>query len=304
MSKRPAPQPPSATSQNSDATSRPRVKKTMIWHHGHCTRGFMVTDFHGDIGNIALRHGNIIKCCGLYWKANIIWVDTTQIDGVQSDVDFEEPYPIYKRYRSSTIDDIHVSIVARPLDRCTCSVNTPYTVPKPLTTVSPHPRPSRRESGGTVTSRYDTPSPTIQHKSPVIPNFPATINTTTPTATVKPEPQGYSTPPTRSSRGSRDSPVSGRLPLDRERTPTSRLSDGIESALGKLSLKRGKEKERGKESRSQSPEFWCIGDGDMSVQEGGRSPVYDQGKVEGCQHVYYCSFCGERNSVWSDRREA
>ncbi|EGX43731.1 hypothetical protein AOL_s00215g467 [Orbilia oligospora ATCC 24927] len=270
-----------------DSPYRPRIKRSMIWHPGHCTRGFIVTDFYGDLNASIIEHGEVIKCCGQFWKANRQC--TVGQDGTD---DPEEPHPIYKRYRPSTINDIEVSTIARPLNRCQCQPSHSTTVPN-LTTKSATSITSTSMATSTNRNNKPTLSPTLPSQRSQTPSqFPITSATYSPTEYIAPEgsyprPQQPTVPLPSSSRSAYRDPVvalSSRLPLERTK---GHVAEGVGSALGKF--KRAKEKEG-----SKSPTFWgCIG------EDGGKSPV---GREVGCQHVFYCSHCGGKNSVWSDRR--
>ncbi|KAK6521442.1 hypothetical protein TWF506_001656 [Arthrobotrys conoides] len=280
---------------------RPRVKKSMIWHPGHCTRSFIVTDFYTDLNALIIEHGEIVKCCGQFWRAN------RQCSVGQGGTnDCEEPHPIYKRYRPSTINDTEVSTIARPLNRCQCrqssnigpNPTSTNPIPSSSSTSTSHRKPIPPNPHPNTNSPSQSPKP----QSSRVPFYsPITSATYSPTEYTFPEvpysgPRPAPTPsqPSSSSTSAYRDPVIGlssRLPLERTK---AHVSEGIGSALGKF--KKGKEKEG-----SKSPTFWgCIGeDGGKSVGEEGKSPV---GREKGCQHDFYCSHCGKKNSVWSDRR--
>ncbi|KAF3274619.1 hypothetical protein TWF970_007874 [Orbilia oligospora] len=214
-----------------DSPYRPRIKRSMIWHPGHCTRGFIVTDFYGDLNASIIEHGEVIKCCGQFWKANRQC--TVGQDGTD---DPEEPHPIYKRYRPSTINDIKVSTIARPLNRCQCQPSHSTTVPN-LTTKSATSITSTSMATSTNRNNKPTLSPTLPSQRSQTPSqFPITSATYSPTEYIAPEgsyprPQQPTVPLPSSSRSAYRDPVvalSSRLPLERTK---GHVAEGVGSAL-------------------------------------------------------------------------
>ncbi|KAK6534590.1 hypothetical protein TWF281_005900 [Arthrobotrys megalospora] len=252
---------------------RPRVKRAMIWHPDHCTRSFIVTDFYGDLNALIVQHGEVVKCCGQFWKANRRYGQ-----------DESEPHAIYKRYKSSTVHDADVAKVARPLDRCQC---TPATVAKTTATVPPSTAAKITTTVPPSTAKNSVtyaPSPTIRH-------FP--ISSSTVPREQPPYPRRAPQPPAPPPSSYRDPGIPGRLPLERA---TGRVSEGFGSAVDKL--RKGKEREDISSPGVSSSGFWgCVGEegvcgGKLQEDRGGRD----------CQHTFYCIHCGGQNSVWSDKK--
>ncbi|KAK6350834.1 hypothetical protein TWF718_004017 [Orbilia javanica] len=298
-----------------DSPYRPRIKRSMIWHPGHCTRSFIVTDFYGDLNALIVEHGEVIKCCGQFWKANRRY---GQQDGTDNS---EEPHAIYKRYKLPTINEIDVSTIARPLNRCQCKPSS--TIPRSTSTSVPLIPGSSSSLTRNIMSNTTTMNTNTRHTTAANPpisqglslntqlkSTPAHQATTSaiysPTEYTVPE-ISHPRPPPVPPSAYRDPVIalSGRLPLDRTK---AHVTDSIGSALGKFMKGKEKEKEKDKERRSgsKSPSLWgCIGEDGEGIkqrQSGGGEGRSQGCREEGCQHVFYCSHCGEMNSVWSDRR--
>ncbi|KAK6361924.1 hypothetical protein TWF730_005631 [Orbilia blumenaviensis] len=359
MSNSKRPQAKTAAPAAVETPYRPRIKKSMVWHPGHCTRSFVVTDFYSDLNAMIMEHGEVVKCCGQYWRAN----RRASLDVSEG---CDEPHPVYTRYRSSIINDVEVAVVARPLSRCQCTSTPSNSAQKattgfnaltsaitsklsslditnsndslhttsPITPVfnrtppSPPPTKLTKRKTKTTVPQYFGNGTSI----PTVP-LPITPCPTQRTAYLTPSAsssahrnnnnnnnshQTSSTPSSTNRDNHHHHGLSGRLPLERV---AERMNEGFGNALGKLrKSKESKDENRG--SGSSSSSLWgCVGEAGMvdvkKTKKGKKSDGNkrkDCGEWEGlggqvsprseaCYHNFYCTHCGQQNSVWSDRRD-